>query len=116
MTYAGLWKRAIAMLVDIVVTLIINFLSCSAITIFWIIGLPMGNTTTQVEMDMQLTPAGDPTNVLWSFAMEFEGRELDGPYYGLEDSVISYPVALQDALRPAISDLAEKAPTRLKNF
>lgn len=83
-------------------------------TVLWMAGLPMGETTTQVEMDLRLTPAGDPTQVLWSFAMKFEGAELDGTYYGLEDSVRSYPVALQDALRPAISDLADKATTRIK--
>jgi len=84
-------------------------------TFFWIIGLPMGETTTEVEMDLRLTPAGNPSEVLWSFAMEFKGAELDGPYYGLEDSVQSYPVALQDALRPAIRDLADKSKTRIKS-
>ena len=48
--------------------------------------------------------------------MEFEGREVDGLYYGLEDSVLSYPVALQDALRDVIRDLADKAPARVKRF
>ena len=82
-------------------------------TVFWMAGLPMGETTTEVKMDLRLTPAGDPSEVLWSFAMEFRGAEIDGPYYGLEDSVQSYPVALQDALRPAIRDLAEKSKARL---
>lgn len=82
-------------------------------TVLWMAGLPMGETTTEVEMDLRLTPAGDPTNVLWSFAMEFRGGEVDGTYYGLGDSVQSYPLALQDALRPAIRDLAEKAKSRL---
>ena len=85
-------------------------------TMFWMLGLPMGNTTTEVSLDMQLTPSGEPANVLWSFAMEFEGREVDGLYYGLEDSVRSYPVALQDALRDVIRDLADKAPARVKRF
>lgn len=85
-------------------------------TMFWVLGLPMGNTTTEVALDVQLTPAGEPGNVLWRFAMKFEGRELDGPYYGLEDSVQSYPMALQDALGAAVRDLAEKAPARTKRF
>ncbi len=82
-------------------------------TIFWMIGLPMGETTTEVEMDLRLTPAGDPSQVLWSFAMKFQGAVNDGVYYGLEESVQSYPVALQDALRPAINDLADKSKTRI---
>ncbi len=82
-------------------------------TVLWMAGLPMGETTTEVEMDLRLSPAGDPSQVLWSFAMEFRGAEIDGTYYGLEDSVQSYPIALQDALRPAINDLLEKAKTRI---
>jgi len=82
-------------------------------TVFWMVGLPMGDTATEVQMDLRLTPAGDPSQVLWSFAMEFRGDEIDGMYYGLEHSVQSYPVALQSALRPAIHDLADKAKARL---
>jgi hypothetical protein len=82
-------------------------------TILWMAGLPMGETTTELKMDLRLTPAGEPSQVLWSFAMEFRGSEVDGTYYGLENSVQSYPVALQDALRPAIRDLAAKAKTRM---
>ena len=44
---------------------------------------------------------------------QFRGSEVDGTYYGLGTSVQSYPVALQDALRPAIRDLAAKAKTRM---
>ncbi|MDT7042034.1 hypothetical protein [Candidatus Nitronereus thalassa] len=82
-------------------------------TVFWMIGLPMGETTTEVEMDLRLTPTGDPSQVLWSFAMKFQGAVNDGVYYGLEESVQSYPVALQDSFRPAIIDLAEKSKTRI---
>ena len=82
-------------------------------TIFWILGLPMGQTDVTVEMDLRLTPAGDPKKVLWSFSMDFQGRDLDGVYYGLANKVNSYPTALQEALRPAITDLAEKAASRL---
>jgi len=83
-------------------------------TVLWMAGLPMGETKTELKMDLRLTPAGDPSRVLWSFAMEFRGAEIDGTYYGLGDSVKSYPVALQDALRPAIRDLAEKVSARIK--
>ena len=82
-------------------------------TVFWMVGLPMGETTTEVEMDLRLTSAGDPSQVLWSFAMDFQGAGIDGAYYGLEDSVQSYPVALQDALGSAIEDLAKKLKIRI---
>lgn len=82
-------------------------------TLLWMIGLPMGKITTEVEMDLRLTPAGDPSQVLWSFDMNFQGAGIDGVYYGLEDSVRSYPVALQDALRSAIKDLAKKSKIRI---
>ena len=77
--------------------------------VLWIAGLPMGEITTEVEMDLRLTSAGNPSQVLWSFAMDFQGTGTDGMYYGLKDSVQSYPVALQDALRSAIKDLAAKS-------
>ena len=85
-------------------------------TIFWILGIPMGETTTAVEMDLHLTPAADPSKVVWSMSMEFQGKKWDSPYYNLEDAVTSYPAALQEALKPAISDLvqlAEEDPKRL---
>ena len=82
-------------------------------TVFWIVGLPMGQANTEVEMDVRLTPAEDPSQVLWSFTMEFQGGGTDGPYYGLENSVQSYPVALQAALRPALKDLAERSKARI---
>jgi hypothetical protein len=83
----------------------------------WMLGAPMGETTTTVEMDLQLTPVNDPSRVLWSMVMQFEGKETDGPYYGLENAVESYPDALQEALRPAIIDLVqlvETSPERLQ--
>ena len=83
-------------------------------TVLWIAGLPLGTTETEVEMDLQLTPAGEPGNVLWGFAMEFEAQETDSLYQGLEDSVTNYPRGLQDGLRLAINDLVAEAPTRLK--
>ena len=48
-------------------------------TIFWILGLPMSETTTDLQLDLSLTPASDPTKVLWSMTMDFEGKQLDGP-------------------------------------
>ncbi len=84
--------------------------------VFWFLGLPMGQTETAVELDLRLTPASDPSKVLWSMAMEYEGEKSDSPYYNLEDAVQSYPGALQEALRPAIIDLVELAdedPARL---
>jgi hypothetical protein len=48
--------------------------------------------------------------------MEFEGKQLDSPYYGLEAAVESYPMAIQEALKPAIADLvglANQDPSRL---
>ena len=77
--------------------------------IFWFLGMPMGQTETSVELDLRLTPANDPSRVLWSMAMEYEGEKSDSPYYNLEDAVQSYPGALQEALRPAIIDLVELA-------
>ncbi len=85
-------------------------------TVFWILGLPMSETTTGLELDLRLTPVNDSSKVLWNMTMSFEGKQLDGPYYGLEDAVESYPEALQEALRPAIADLvglADQDPRRL---
>jgi hypothetical protein len=84
--------------------------------IFWILGLPMSETTTGLELDLRLTPANDPTKVIWNMTMDFEGKQFDSPYYGLEDAVESYPLALQEALKPAIADLvglANQDPNRL---
>ncbi len=85
-------------------------------TIFWILGLPMSETTTGLELDLHLTPVNDPTKVIWNMTMDFEGKQLDSPYYGLENAVESYPLALQEALKPAIADLvglANQDPNRL---
>jgi len=82
-------------------------------TVFWMLGLPMGQTDITVEMDLKLTASADPSKVLWSFKMEYKGWDLDGIYYGLANEVNSYPTALQEALRPAITDLADKAASRL---
>ena len=85
-------------------------------TVFWILGLPMSETTTDLELDLSLTPVNNPSKVLWSMTMEFEGKQLDSPYYGLENAIESYPLALQEALKPAIADLvglANQDPDRL---
>jgi hypothetical protein len=84
--------------------------------IFWMVGLPMSETTTALELDLRLTPLNDPSKVLWNMTMAFEGKQLDGPYYGLANAVESYPEALQEALKPAIADLvglANQDPNRL---
>jgi len=85
-------------------------------TIFWFLGAPMSKTTTGLELDLRLTPVNDPTKVIWNMTMDFEGKQFDSPYYGLEDAVESYPLALQEALKPAIADLvglANQDPNRL---
>jgi hypothetical protein len=81
--------------------------------ILWILGAPIGNATSTVAMDLQLTPSNDPSRILWQFSMQFEDRRLIGIYYGMEESVENYSVALQEALRPAVANLiqvAEKHP------
>ena len=85
-------------------------------TVFWMLGLPMSETTTGLELDLRLTPVNDPTKVIWNMTMDFEGKQFDSPYYGLQNAVESYPEALQEALKPAISDLvglASQDPNRL---
>jgi hypothetical protein len=84
--------------------------------VFWMVGLPMSETTTDLELDLRLTPVNEPNKVLWSMRMDFEGKQFDSPYYGLEDAVVSYPMALQEALKPAVADLvglANQDPKRL---
>lgn len=85
-------------------------------TVFWILGLPMSETTTGLSLDLRLTPVNDPEKVLWNMTMDFEGKQFDSPYYGLEAAVESYPLALQEALKPAIADLvslSKQDPSRL---
>ena len=101
--YSTRWERNIS-----------TYLLGPAGTLLWLAGLPIGNTETEVEMFVHLTPAGEPDNMLWGFAMEFEAQETDSLYRGLEDSVTNYPKGLQDSLRLATKDLVEKAPERLK--
>jgi hypothetical protein len=84
--------------------------------VFWMLGLPMSETTTALELDLRLTPLNDPSKVLWNMTMEYEGKQLDSPYYGLENAVESYPEAMQESLKPAIADLvglANEDPKRL---
>ena len=101
--YSTRWERNIS-----------TYLLGPAGTLLWLAGLPIGTTETEVEMFVHLTPAGEPDNMLWGFAMEFEAQETDSLYRGLEDSVTNYPKGLQDSLRLATKDLVEKAPERLK--
>jgi hypothetical protein len=73
----------------------------------WILGAPMGKATNTVAMDLQLTPAADPSRPVWQFTMEFEDSHLFGIYYGMERSVENYANALQETLKPAISNLVK---------
>ena len=85
-------------------------------TVFWVVGIPMGQHTTTVELDLRLTPASNPSLSVWEMSMEFKGKKWDSPYYNLEEAVQTYPLALQEALRPAVLDLvelAEEDPERL---
>jgi len=85
-------------------------------SLLWIFGIPMGESTTSVELDLRLTPGTDLSKVVWGMSMEFEGTKWDGLYYNLKESVESYPKALQEALKPAVSDLvqlADEDPGRL---
>lgn len=101
--YSTRWERNIT-----------TYLLGPAGTALWVAGLPLGTTETDVEMFAQIAKAGEPDNVLWGFAMEFDAKETDSLYRGLEDSVTNYPRGLQEGLRLAIEDLVEKAPTRFK--
>ncbi len=84
--------------------------------VLWMLGLPMSEASTGLEMDLRLTSSDDPERVLWSMTMDYDSERYDGPYYGLEAAVESYPQAIQEALQPAILDLvnlADKDPKRL---
>jgi len=77
--------------------------------LFWLLGAPMGKATNTVAMDLQLTPADDPSRPVWQFTMAFEDNHLFGVYYGQERSVENYASALQETLKPAISNLVKIA-------
>src|SRR5207245_239510 len=76
---------------------------------FWILGAPMGKATNTVAMDLQLTPANEPSRAMWQFSMEFEDNHLFGIYYGMEQSVENYANAVQETLKAAISNLVKIA-------
>jgi len=46
---------------------------------------------------------------VWQFTMEFEDSHLFGIYYGMEQSVENYANAVQESLKPAISNLVKIA-------
>lgn len=77
--------------------------------VLWFLGAPMGSTTTTVKMDLKLTPADGTTPTLWSFTMRFQDRHVDGPYYGIPETVETYPIAVQEALKLAIAHLVQTA-------
>jgi len=75
----------------------------------WILGAPIGKATNTVAMDLQLTPQNEPSRAMWQFTMEFEDSHLFGIYYGMEESVENYANAVQETLKPAISNLVKIA-------
>ena len=75
----------------------------------WILGAPMGKATNTVAMDLQLTPANDPSRMVWQFTMQFDDSHLFGIYYGMEQSVENYADAVQETLRPALNNLVKIA-------
>jgi hypothetical protein len=78
----------------------------------WILGAPMGKATNTVALDLQLTPANEPSRAMWQFTMEFEDSHLFGIYYGMEESVENYANAVQESLKPAINNLVKIATER----
>ena len=80
--------------------------------IFWVLGAPMGNASSVVEMDVQLAPASNPARTLWQYTMQYKAERLIGIYYGREESVENYATAVQDTLRPALADLVKIAAER----
>lgn len=80
--------------------------------IFWVLGAPIGNASNTVVMDLHLAPSNDPSRILWQFTMQFEDKHLIGIYYGMEESVENYSLALQEALKPALANLAKIAAER----
>ena len=84
--------------------------------VFWLVGAPMSETTTDLQFDLRLTPVDNPDKVLWNMTMDFKGAQFDSPYYNLATPVESYPQAIQEAMKPAIADLVnltEQDPERL---
>ena len=84
--------------------------------ILWILGAPIGNGTSTVVMDYKLTPANDPSRILWGFTMEAEDRHLIGIYLGLENVGDDYARAVQEAIRQVITDLIKVAAEKPDRF
>jgi hypothetical protein len=82
----------------------------------WILGAPMGKATNTVAMDLQLAPQNEPSRAMWQFTMEFQDSHLFGIYYGMEESVENYANAVQETLKPAISNLVKIATERPELF
>ena len=77
--------------------------------LLWILGAPIGNGGNSLVMDYRLTPANDPSRILWNFSMEFEDKHLIGIYLGLEKAGDDYARAVQEAIRQALADLMKVA-------
>jgi len=83
----------------------------------WILGAPIGNGTSTVVMDYKLTPANNPSRILWGFSMEAEEKHLIGIYLGLENVGDDYARATQDAIRqimPGLLKVAAEKPDQFK--
>ncbi|HEY6011037.1 MAG TPA: hypothetical protein VIX18_06155 [Nitrospirota bacterium] len=85
-------------------------------TILWILGAPMGNASSVVEMDVQLTPANSSARSVWQYTMQFKAERLIGIYYGRQESLENYATAVQETLRPVIADLVKVAAERPGSF
>ncbi len=84
--------------------------------LLWILGAPIGNGTSTVVMDYNLTPANDPSRILWAFSMEAEDQHIIGIYLGLEDGGEGYARAVQEASRQVVPDLIKVAAERPDDF
>lgn len=84
--------------------------------ILWMLGAPIGNGTSTVVMDYNVTPADDPSRILWGFAMESEDQHLIGIYLGLENVGDEYARAVQKASRQVIDQLIKDAAEKPDQF
>jgi len=71
----------------------------------WMLGAPIGKGTSTVVMEYKLTPANDPSRILWAFSMAFEDIHLIGIYTGLENVGDDYARAVQGAIRQTMDSL-----------
>lgn len=84
--------------------------------VFWALGLPAGQTTTAVAVDLSMSPQSDPSRSVWQFRMEFEEKHLFAAYYGNKDILDNYPSAVQEAMKSALQHLVTVAKERPQVF